>query len=688
MQNCKQDERGSLMVEVLAVVALLGLVGTVLYRQIDNRNKELDNINMASETRMVKEAVKAYIQANHAWLEEQCRASIDDGYCELGEVDDDTRSDIDLYMPAYAACYDGDGNCLLNNYDIYMSGYVVDADLSPRVALYATIKPNYQLIGGLKRAARIANLIGTDGGVFDGEDGSTLYGTMGAWETACPWGDCDQGDGAYFVATTGMDIYIPETENNADNVVAFPKKLALTELHGANYLSVGGNCVTLTEGGYFLHEAGIKDGKATDDSVKRVGTDLCDPLFWVGSVSGVGSDKSEAGQVYMKNGLYIGRDNANDKQAIALEKTKVGAGKITVFDETGDERLVLNASGKIVGRTNDVTGKGFQLDAKSGSLILFEEKNVTIGGESRRVQVQNTRIKDGVLETGIEYTYKDDAGNNRTENFKVDPAYTSVMNDIRLASRGGARLSDILPDYILKGMHTVEHCVANNSGVSIPKPPCPAGYTRAITFTLTSFPVGISDITLDLPPVTVNPNGEDGSVTVDPAAVQGLVKTTGNNVIAGVNGSPLQVTQIGYPWIKITDDNSNWNIQIFNENDLPNRADCLDGNYGLAQTYCVFSESNINAEDGLNGFGLSREAFEAPDLPDADRGCTSNTDCTNTETCVSNVCTPLGTCTKSDGSFEGGNVYCIDGQKVYMDCGLSESDTCEDGKNCVNYRCE
>ena len=120
MQDCKQNERGSLMVEVLAVVALLGLVGTVLYRQIDNRNKELDNINMASEARMVKEAVKAYIQANHAWLEELCRAEMSSGYCEIGEVDDDIRSDIDLYMPAYAACYDGDGNCLLNDYDIIL----------------------------------------------------------------------------------------------------------------------------------------------------------------------------------------------------------------------------------------------------------------------------------------------------------------------------------------------------------------------------------------------------------------------------------------------------------------------------------------------------------------------------------------------------------------------------------------
>ncbi len=37
--------------------------------------------------------------------------------------------------------------------------------------------------------------------------------------------------------------------------------------------------------------------------------------------------------------------------------------------------------------------------------------------------------------------------------YQVNPAYTSIMNDIKLASRGGARLSDILSDYIIKGIY-------------------------------------------------------------------------------------------------------------------------------------------------------------------------------------------------------------------------------------------
>lgn len=43
-------------------------------------------------------------------------------------------------------------------------------------------------------------------------------------------------------------------------------------------------------------------------------------------------------------------------------------------------------------------------------------------------------------------------GGNRYDTYMVNPAYTSVMNDIKLVSRSGARLSDILPNFITKGM--------------------------------------------------------------------------------------------------------------------------------------------------------------------------------------------------------------------------------------------
>ncbi|MBQ8785714.1 MAG: hypothetical protein IJZ59_06730 [Alphaproteobacteria bacterium] len=43
------------------------------------------------------------------------------------------------------------------------------------------------------------------------------------------------------------------------------------------------------------------------------------------------------------------------------------------------------------------------------------------------------------------------------EGYEVNPAYTSVMHDIKLTTRGGARLSDILPDFINKGIYLVDN---------------------------------------------------------------------------------------------------------------------------------------------------------------------------------------------------------------------------------------
>ena len=50
-----------------------------------------------------------------------------------------------------------------------------------------------------------------------------------------------------------------------------------------------------------------------------------------------------------------------------------------------------------------------------------------------------------------------DAKNYRYDTYMVNPAYTSVMKDIKLTTRGGARLSDILPDFIQKGVYYVNN---------------------------------------------------------------------------------------------------------------------------------------------------------------------------------------------------------------------------------------
>lgn len=120
------------------------------------------------------------------------------------------------------------------------------------------------------------------------------------------------------------------------------------------------------------------------------------------------------------------------------------------------------------------------------------------------------------------------------DTYMVNPAYTSVMKDIKLTSRLGARLSDVLPDFITKSIYLAQNtndeniltdvssftlvngsndrvCVSGVTGDNsnncdtqktstilyaspflgtVPAPQCPPGYGRAITISPYEFQMG------------------------------------------------------------------------------------------------------------------------------------------------------------------------------------------------------
>lgn len=84
--------------------------------------------------------------------------------------------------------------------------------------------------------------------------------------------------------------------------------------------------------------------------------------------------------------------------------------------------------------------------------------------------VSNALEKDGSLAKpyvatatdGSSRIYYVDGQANDYDRYMVNPAYTSVMHDIKLTTRGGARLSDILPDFINKGIYVVTNTFKDN----------------------------------------------------------------------------------------------------------------------------------------------------------------------------------------------------------------------------------
>lgn len=65
--------------------------------------------------------------------------------------------------------------------------------------------------------------------------------------------------------------------------------------------------------------------------------------------------------------------------------------------------------------------------------------------------------------------------------FRVDPAFISVMNDIKVTSRGGARLSEALPNYILKGIYEMTNSYGAGGW------PCTSGTTSSCTWYVPKF---------------------------------------------------------------------------------------------------------------------------------------------------------------------------------------------------------
>ena len=206
-----------------------------------------------------------------------------------------------------------------------------------------------------------------------------------------------------------------------------------------------------------------------------------------------------------------------------LNSYKDGSAKSLTIDETGlavfDTSKTLSAttrSVKPIDATTNTTGSILQTGAKVaiGRQGIVEVAAPTSTDNNGGYFKGRRLVSDKKYETGDAfsgYTYSGGAVSKKYDYYQVNPAYTSVMNDIKLATRGGARLSDILPDYINKGIYVVDNtyksskitewegkwlgspdeckngtaidntCIASPWMGYVPAPQCPKNYAKVIT---------------------------------------------------------------------------------------------------------------------------------------------------------------------------------------------------------------
>ena len=165
----KSNQKGSLMVEALALLGLITMVTPILYKKAAERTTELQDINVATQMRMVSSAIDDYLR---------------DNYKEVGDIhaedvftlSDDERAKLAEYLPHG---FELENSKMFENLDIAVRRREVEDAKGNKHNIYtsAVLAPLRDALT-MMRSAKIASMIGANGGVY--RDGM-LEGVQGSW---------------------------------------------------------------------------------------------------------------------------------------------------------------------------------------------------------------------------------------------------------------------------------------------------------------------------------------------------------------------------------------------------------------------------------------------------------------------------------------------------------------------------
>ena len=186
------------------------------------------------------------------------------------------------------------------------------------------------------------------------------------------------------------------------------------------------------------------------------------------------SDAGKATVVLQKQGLTI--HASTDKAAGMIQGDTFGKNDITIAATADRGGVIAMGSSEyehsieLVGKTGTVHAGVFepkrvananglpQKPVRNTLRATFDATGKYTGGDPADADADTfgTIVTDA---TGSK-TYNVHGGDTSLNKFRVNPAFTSVMNDIKITSRGGARLSEALPNYILKGIYDLNNTYA------------------------------------------------------------------------------------------------------------------------------------------------------------------------------------------------------------------------------------
>ena len=178
-------QKGSMMVEALALLGLITMVTPILYKKAAERTTELQDINVATQMRMVSTAVDEFIRDNYNEV----------GASHVGDVFKLTEAELeklDEYLP-YG--FSTQKSKMFEDFDVSVKKRtVLDKNNKEHniytAAVLAPLRDNITMM----RSSKIASMIGANGGVYrksgDGDDAQyKIEGVQGTW--SAEMGDYD-----------------------------------------------------------------------------------------------------------------------------------------------------------------------------------------------------------------------------------------------------------------------------------------------------------------------------------------------------------------------------------------------------------------------------------------------------------------------------------------------------------------
>ena len=186
-----KENAGSLMIEAMAMLALIAMVTPVLYKKAAERTTELKDINAASQMRVMITAVDNYIKDHYSEIMNGDPVTTDCANADSqnfdafkndqsGAVKLDNLAHLCEYLPYGFVDADGNirGSNTFSDFQLSISKRVSDTN-PENSSLTGFLLGNPSSPLSMLRASRIASMIGSNGGYTEGQTGN---GVQGVWK--------------------------------------------------------------------------------------------------------------------------------------------------------------------------------------------------------------------------------------------------------------------------------------------------------------------------------------------------------------------------------------------------------------------------------------------------------------------------------------------------------------------------